>query len=243
MTQDAQYRDRRLVALYERLNKADHDHGFYERRLGSAPQHVLDLGCGTGPLARRLVRLGHTVVAADPAWGMIEWGRQQAGTAGIVWHYGVAQDLPSGDVFNAAIMTGHAFQCLTTDAAVAETLAAVRARLRLGGRFMFESRNPQAREWESWIPEDADVVLDDSGAPVRCFTSVVAVEDGPRVTFRNHFVFAEGEAISQSTLLFLSADAIRAHLLAAGFTDIAMFGHWDGRPLTDASPEIIVIAA
>jgi hypothetical protein len=43
--QDAQYRDPRLVALYEALNGTDHDYRFYEVQLGSTPLHVFDLGC------------------------------------------------------------------------------------------------------------------------------------------------------------------------------------------------------
>ncbi|MCB8880314.1 hypothetical protein ACELLULO517_08725 [Acidisoma cellulosilytica] len=59
----------------------------------------------------------------------------------------------------------------------------------------------------------------------------------------DHFVFPDGEKTSDSTLLFLSRDAIQAHLLRAGFTDIAILGDWDGSPMTATSPEIIVVAA
>jgi hypothetical protein len=44
VTRDAQYTQARLVALYDRMNGADHDHAFYESRLGPAPQQVLDHG-------------------------------------------------------------------------------------------------------------------------------------------------------------------------------------------------------
>lgn len=243
MTQDAQYQDGRLVALYERLNAADHDHRFYERLLGEGPQQVLDLGCGTGLLARRLAACGHAVTAIDPAKDMVDWGRQQSGAAQIVWQHGFVQDLPLEPAFDAVIMTGHAFQCLTTEAEVAQVLAAVRLRLKPGGRFMFESRNPLAREWESWTPDDVAIVTDEAGVPVRCFTSILSVKDGPRVTFRNHFVFPDSEAVSDSTLLFLSRDAIHRQVLAAGFTAVEIFGHWDGSPMTEMSPEIIVVAA
>lgn len=242
MTRDAQYRQARLVALYDRMNGADHDHAFYEQRLGPAPQRVLDLGCGTGLLARRLVRLGHHVTGVDPAAGMIAFARTQPGTEGIGWHHGTIDVLPDDRRFDAVIMTGHAFQCLTDPTDVASTMAAVRRHLAPGGRFLFESRNPLVREWDSWTPEDAEMVTDEAGRPVRVFTSILSEEAGPRVTFRNHFVFDDGEQWSDSTLLFLTRDAILRHLRDAGFSTFEVYGDWAGSACTEASPEIIVIA-
>lgn len=242
MTRDAQYRERRLVALYDRMNGADHDHAFYERRLGPAPQRVLDLGCGTGLLARRLARLGHEVTGVDPAAGMLDFARATPEGAAIDWRCGTIAVLPATARFDGAIMAGHAFQCLASEQEVAETLAALRQHLAPGGRLMFESRNPLVREWDGWTPEDADTVTDEAGAAVRVFTSILSEELGPRVTFRNHFVFPDGEQWSDSTLLFLSREAIEHHLRQAGFQNIAIYGDWDASAFCETSPEIIVIA-
>jgi SAM-dependent methyltransferase len=238
---DAQYDDPRLIALYDGLNAADHDFRFYETRIGTAAGRVLDLGCGTGLFARRLARLGHHVTGLDPARGMIAWARDQDRDRRVAWIVGQADDLPDGARFDVVVMTGHAFQCLTTDEAVQATLRAVRSRLAPGGRFMFESRNPLARAWERWTPDEVDVVQDAAGNPVRVFTEVLAA-DGRRLTFRNHFVCPDGELLSDSTLLFLSHAEIAQRLAEAGFTRIEIFGDWDGSAFTDESPEIIVIA-
>jgi len=242
MTRDAQYRAARLVALYDRMNGADHDHAFYETRLGAGGLRVLDLGCGTGLLARRLARRGHRVTGLDPAAAMLAFARATPEGPAIDWQCGTIAVLPADRRFDAVIMTGHAFQCLASGAEVAATLAAVRRHLLPGGRFMFESRNPLVRAWDRWTPDDAETVTDDSGAPVRVFTSILSEEPGPRVTFRNHFVFADGEQWSDSTLLFLSHDAILEHLRDAGFTRFEIYGDWDGRAFSETSPEIIVIA-
>jgi SAM-dependent methyltransferase len=239
--QDAQYGDRRLVALYDSLNGADHDHRFYRVKIGTRPQHVLDLGCGTGLLARQLAVQGHRVTGLDPAAAMIDWARAQDAGGLIDWHVGTLDDLPQDARFDVVVMTGHAFQCLTTEEAVRATMAAVRARLAPGGRFMFESRNPLARAWERWTPDGVDVVQDAAGHPVRVFTEVLAAE-GRLVTFRNHFAFPDGELLSDSTLLFLSRPEIERHLAQAGFSSVDVFGDWSGGPVTAQSPEIIVIA-
>jgi SAM-dependent methyltransferase len=239
--QDAQYGDRRLVALYDRLNASDHDHRFYDAKIGTRSLHVLDLGCGTGLFARHLVRQGHRVTGLDPAAAMIDWARAQDAAGRIAWHVGTIDDLPQDARFDVVVMTGHAFQCLTTDDAVRATMAGVRARLAPGGRFMFESRNPLARAWEHWTPDDVDVVEDEAGHPVRVFAEVLMAE-GRFVTFRNHFLFPDREMLSDSTLLFLSRPEIERHLAEAGFTRVALFGDWSGQPAGEGSPEIIVIA-
>jgi hypothetical protein len=46
-------------------------------------------------------------------------------------------------------------------------LANARAALTDDGRFAFETRNPPAREWEQWTPDDGVEVTDVSGAVVR----------------------------------------------------------------------------
>ena len=74
------------------------------------------------------------------------------GAEKVRWVHGDARALPRGLQVEAAVMAGHAFQCLLTDADVRMTLAAVRAALAPGGRLMFESRNPAVRPWRAWPP-------------------------------------------------------------------------------------------
>src|SRR5207248_3527401 len=52
------------------------------RLAGSAPQRVLDVGCGTGFLALRFAELGHIVTGIDLAPQMIDRARRKAEQAG-----------------------------------------------------------------------------------------------------------------------------------------------------------------
>jgi hypothetical protein len=70
----------------------------------------------------------------------------------------VAADAAWDRGFDLATMTGHAFQCLVGDDELRASLAAIRAALRDGGRFAFETRHPQARAWEDWNPSNATEV-------------------------------------------------------------------------------------
>jgi 2-polyprenyl-3-methyl-5-hydroxy-6-metoxy-1,4-benzoquinol methylase len=61
-------------AAYDELNAADDDYRFYAEladQLNAAS--VIDLGCGTGTLARVLAAAGHGVVAIDPDPACCVW--------------------------------------------------------------------------------------------------------------------------------------------------------------------------
>ena len=68
-------------------------------------ERVLDVGCGTGVLARAAAaRVGRTgaVAGLDPAPGMLEVARQLA--PGLEWHHGVSESLPFADAsFDAVV--------------------------------------------------------------------------------------------------------------------------------------------
>jgi SAM-dependent methyltransferase len=60
------------------------------------PRRVLDIGCGTGDIARRLAPLVDRVHAVDFSAGMIEAGRQLPGGAAsnVRWITGAVEDVP-----------------------------------------------------------------------------------------------------------------------------------------------------
>ena len=238
---DAIYVDQDLISLYDVLNSADHDHIFYRQEIPADAQRVIDLGCGTGRFAIDLARRGYAVTALDPAPAMIDFARQQDGSGAVDWFVGTAMDIPGGLAADAAVMMGHAFQCLTTDKAINTTMLAIRAALRPGGRFLFESRNPQTTPWRHWNKRQ-EISPDGLGFPVTIDRQVVAVA-GDLVSFEEHFSFPEKVVTSRSTLRFLGQAEIVAHLQKAGFKDITVFGFWDRRPLSDDSPEMIFSAA
>jgi hypothetical protein len=65
----------------------------------------------------------------------------------IEWVLGALRSVAFTREFDLVVMTGHAFQSLIED----------------NGRFAFETRNPLARAWESWTPENAAEVTDAEG--------------------------------------------------------------------------------
>jgi len=247
----ASYTDPRLAAVYDTLNPPAVDTAFYLALAGTAPpvprKTVLDMGCGTGRLARDLAARGHRVTGADPAAAMLAIARGRPGGEDVTWIETDAAGLALDTRFDLAIMTGHVFQVLLADGAVRAALAALRRHLAPGGRLAFETRNPAARDWESWRPAETRVALRVPGlGPVEVHYDIRAVA-GELVTFETHFRFGPDDppddvVVAPHTLRFMGRDALAAFLAEAGFAEVAWYGDWDRSPVTPASPEIIVIA-
>ncbi|MFL5969219.1 MAG: methyltransferase domain-containing protein [Gaiellaceae bacterium] len=224
---------------YEVMNPWGPSDDFYLALvMGSAS--VLDVGCGTGMLLRRARAAGHTGrlcgLDRDPAM----LGQAQA-HPGIEWVLTEAASAAWDREFQLAVMTGHAFQQLIDDDEIHRSLHAVRGALVEGGRFVFETRNPEVRAWERW--NTSYEVRNPDGEPVRVTYRIHAVEgDVLRLSETLSGRWWNDDQVSKGALRFLASDALLRFLEAADFTVEAQFGDWDQSPLTAASEEIITIA-
>lgn len=241
---DRQFSDARLAALYDLFCPWEPrgDSGFY-LPLVMAAESVLDIGCGTGMLLHKAREAGHRgrLCGLDPAAGMLAQARRRPD---IEWVRGQAAEARWDREFELAVMTGHAFQVLVSDDEIRASLAAIRSSLTDAGRFAFETRNPLARAWERWTPDNATEVTDAAGARVRMASQVQAPVTGDVVSFTTTYTSPgwDRPELSRSTLRFLDPGSLREFLAGAGLAVEEQFGDWDRRPFTDQSPEIITIA-
>ncbi|MFE0509440.1 class I SAM-dependent methyltransferase, partial [Streptomyces sp. NPDC058964] len=190
---DHSFADPSLAALYDSLNPWGPGDDFYLGLVKSA-RSVLDVGCGTGQLLRRAHEDGHPgrLMGLDPAAAMLVQARQAA--PGVEWVLGdLLTRLWDGE-FELVVMTGHAFQVLVSDEELRACLRAVRSALAGGGRFAFETRNPDARAWETWTPDRAREITDADGRTVRVRHEVQGGPVGSRVTFTETY---EGDGWSR----------------------------------------------
>ena len=236
--------DGRLAALYDAFcpTEGRGDFAFYLPRIMAA-RAVLDVGCGTGTLLRLARGAGHPgrLVGLDPAPGMLARARRRTD---VEWVLGDLSSARWDRAFDLVVMTGHAFQELVVPDEFRAALAAVRSALVDGGRFAFETRNPLDRAWERWPEEYSGEVAGADGAVVRCEYRVEGPVAGGVVRTVSTFTSPgwERPEVSRGALRFLDADELAGFLARAGLAIEEQFGDWDGRPLADASPEIITIA-
>ncbi len=140
------YDDPALVRFYDLENGWGEDTRFCARMAAQAAS-VLDLGCGTGLLLSSLpgtIRLA----GVDPAAAMLDVARSRPGGRHVTWIEGDARSVRLGETFDLIVMTGHAFQVFLTDADQLTALETIAAHLAPRGCFIFDSRNPAAREWQ-----------------------------------------------------------------------------------------------
>ena len=205
-------------------------------------ESVLDVGCGTGELLRLAREAGHSgrLCGLDPAEAMLDQARKRPD---VDWHLGDLSSIDWCQEFDLIVMTGHAFQVLVEDDQLRMSLAAIRSALTLGGRFVFETRNPLARGWERWTPDYA-VEFVHAGNVVRMAHQVEMPIVGEVVSFTTTYSSPgwDRRQLSRSTLRFLDVDSLSSFLAEAGLAIAEQFGDWNRQDLEETSPEIITIA-
>ena len=209
-----EFDDPRIAAVYDSFDADRRDLDMYASMVtefGAAK--VLDLGCGTGTFAIMLAARGFDVTGVDPAGAMLDVARAKPGADRVRWIYGDASSLPELPRVDLVTMTGNATQAIVDGEAWQGTLRGVHDALAPGGRFVFETREPSARAWETWNREQSYVVI----AGMESWEEVTKVE-WPLVTFDSTTVFTDGtRVVATSTLRFREQAEVEADLLAAGF--------------------------
>jgi len=235
------YSDAEAADLYNLPNPWGPGDEFY-LSLAIASPSVLDIGCGTGTMLRRARAAGHTgrLTGIDPDWAALDVARRRGD---IEWMQCTAASMTWEREFDLAVMMSHAFQCFVTDDDLRASLAAIRRALVDGGRFVFETRNPAAREWEEWNPGNPIDVVDLAGRAVRVTYRVESVA-GDVVTFTETTSDPEGLVlrVDRASLRFLDTGALTHFLTGAGFVIDAQYGGWFGETVEETSAEIVTSA-
>jgi SAM-dependent methyltransferase len=230
-------------AAYDELNPADDDYRFYAALAASAGvSRAVDLGCGTGALARMLASGGAAVTGVDPDPGMLRVARSRDPDGRVDWRLGYSDAIEPGSA-ELAVMTGHVAQVFTADDAWLSALRDLHRALVPGGLLAFESRNPAARKWESWTRDQTLRTVETPDGAVEFWHETAGV-DPPLVSYdtltRN---LRTGHAtVTRDVLAFRDEPALRAALEHAGFDVQHVYGDWDRTAPAASSPELIVIA-
>jgi SAM-dependent methyltransferase len=214
---DQHFADPRLARLYDAFDadRSDLDHyvALVDELRG---RRVLDLGCGTGVLALMLAERGIEVVAVDPAKASVDIARGKPGAERVTWVDADATHLPVTEDSDVVTMTGNVAQVFLDDEEWAAVLRRVAAVLGTGGHLVFETRDPDRRDWENWTPEQTrQRVEDDVDGVVESWKQVTETTP-PYVSFASHFRFADGsQTSSPSTLRFRTRAEIERSLADA----------------------------
>lgn len=242
MIDDRLYIDPELVQFYDLVNEGGDDVDFCLKFTGEA-KTVLDLGCGTGMLTVMLSP-GRAVTGADPAAAMLDVARKRSGGDRVEWVEGDARSLRLGKSFDLVLLTGHAFQVFLTAEDQRAALDTIAAHLAPGGRFIFDTRNPAAKSWLNWGPDQSQRSVEHPlyGA-VEAWNDAVCDEATGIVTYDTFYrVPATGQRFhAQSRIAFADKETLAAMMTEAGLVVDRWLGSWQGAPYAPDLREIIPI--
>jgi SAM-dependent methyltransferase len=216
---DPIFSDPRLAAIYDAFDPDRSDLLPYIKIINDLhAKKVIDLGCGTGVFPLLLLEEGVNVIAADPAGASIDIARSKPNADKIEWIVGDAGSLAdvSADIVT---MTGNAAQAIIEPKQWGMTLDHVSVALKLGGYFIFETRNPHFPAWNRWNKKDSfqSVLVPEIGM-VDGWVELIQA-DLPLVSFRWTYFFHKDSITltSDSTLRFRSIEEIIKSLSDHGF--------------------------
>jgi SAM-dependent methyltransferase len=241
---DDVFEDVLLASFYDAFNPWMACDDYYLNLARICGGKVLDIGCGTGMLACRIVEEGVSVTGVEPGEGMLRVARSRPGAERVTWIKARGQDLNIADRFALIYMTGHAFQALLSDHDAVGVLRAAARHLAPDGRFVFETREPSRRAWEGWTVEnDTQTVIIDGHGPVR--ESNQARFDPRDGLVHNTAIYtlqdSGREVRGASRLRFIPRDHLAGLINEAGLEVLAWHGNWDGSIYTEESAEIIAV--
>jgi len=240
---DRLYGDPDLAQFYDIENGWAEDLGFC-RTMAEGCASVLDLGCGTGLFAASLAeQAGRAVVGVDPAAAMLDIAATRPGGERVQWILGDARTVRLDRQFELVVLTGHAFQVFLTDEDRAAVLRTIAAHLAPEGRFIFDSRNPDFRQWRAWTPANSKRQIEHPAVGrVLAWNDVSHDPVTGVVTYGTFYKLADDRLYSsQSKIAFPSQERLASLIDAAGLTVERWLGDWSGTPLSSGSPEIIPI--
>ncbi|MCI0394551.1 MAG: class I SAM-dependent methyltransferase [Chloroflexi bacterium] len=198
---------------------------------------LLDVGCGFGRHSIELARRGYQVVGIDPSAAMIASARERAAAAGVAVHFVRAggESFTAGRPFDAAICLFTTLGQITESGENSGLVANVFAALRPGARFLVEVPQREAAV--------AGLKAAEQFGQGERYTAVTRHFDPAGNSVTERFAVVSPEETRHYLLRYrLYTWPELANLLeAAGFTLLAGYGGYDGRPLASESPIMLAL--
>ena len=212
---------------------------------------VLEVGAGTGRIARPLARAGHAVTALDPSLAMLAIARRRAAAEGLAVSF-VEGRLPGAELppaaFATVILPNDVFLACASGDEQAAALTAAATALAPGSRLALDVAGPG-----HWLDPDGN------GEPILAWSGDVGGErlevwhvrhddlatQTRRLRIRYEVTAADGQVRqteSEHVLRYVTLPELTSMLDAAGLRVLDTWGDYLLGALTNASERLIVTA-
>jgi SAM-dependent methyltransferase len=216
---------------------------------------VLDVGCGTGRVLVHLAQAGHPVVGLDASEAMLARARRKLDVlpdlkTRVELVHGDALQTPLSQRFKLIIVSYNGFMHFRDQAGQLAALRRFRDLLAEGGLLVLDL--PNAGDAYA-TQDDGALVLErmftapDSGHPVMMHS--VSTLDRTAQQLHVTWIYDEigADNVVQRTLAplvlrYVFPGEMALLLAAANLRCVDMYGDYDGTPLADGSPRMIVLA-
>lgn len=219
-----------IPLVYDQINSRGKDNEFFLALLKKIDgKEIADLGCGTGRLTIHFAQAGYYITAIDPNAEAIERAKSKEYADEVTWIVGDSSNLQS-NTFDVVIMTANVAQVFLTDESWQHVISSAYRALKPGGHFIFDTRNPLAKEWEHWQKDDKpDVAKDEvSGDPLEIWSEYEGFV-GDVFTFYEIVKNARTDEVlihEKMQLRFRTHEEIYESLYQEGFSQIQAYGDW-----------------
>lgn len=233
--------DDTLIALiYDHDNPDGPDHEFYRQLSNDIhAKSIIDLGCGTGIFTTTLASEGRKVIGIDPAPAMLEIARKRSNGELVNWIEGTSNEIPE-DSADLIFMTGNvAMHIIGNDWNA--TLQHIARGLKSGGILAFETRNPLAEEWKTWI-QDNELRETPAGRLQESLHVDQPDENGVITMHMTNFFLDHGHKVStREHLQFRSYEEIVEDLKSAGLHVYACYSNWEREAFKGSAEERLMV--
>ncbi|OMF46503.1 class I SAM-dependent methyltransferase [Paenibacillus amylolyticus] len=220
-----------IPLVYDQINHWGKDDEFFLSLLKRLQvESIADLGCGTGRWTTHLVQCGYKITAIDPNEEAIEMARSKDNSGNVNWIIGDSADLQT-NTYDAVIMTANVAQVFLTDDSWKRVISDVFRSLKIGGHFIFDTRNPLVKGWEEWEKDKTPDLAKDrlSGDPLEIYTEYEGFE-GDTYTFYEIVKNTKTDKVlvhEKMQLRFRNQEEFDESLKQIGFSKIKTYGDWE----------------
>ncbi|MBC7120061.1 MAG: class I SAM-dependent methyltransferase [Candidatus Methanosuratus sp.] len=218
------------------------DIDFYKREAKGVQGKVLEVGCGTGRIYLELLKEGIDVEGIDISQRMLSQLREKASAMGLRPSVSVAdmRNFDLGRRFSLVIVPFRSFLYNITTEEQLSTLSSFHRHLEPGGRLILNFFYPDLEMMMGMNKESEELLVSDEGKYILRQKSYF-ISEPDQIIETLAVLYKDGDLYWKGTqrLALIFKREFELLLRIAGFKKWAVFGGFDGRPLTSYRQEMV----